>query len=615
MTDIQNYPKQSNYETTLAGPITASQTAGIEVITQPGYTPTGETIRVTVLNPKGVEHFTCTGWTDGVFTGVVRGLPLYTGGASSARAHGAGIKVIIGNPWQLYDDMATAINSKLDETDGVAVTPGKVAVYASLAALNAAYPTPANGKEAYCTAEGKFYDSIGGAWVARESGGTFANMSETVAGKGEAATLAEQGAHTETGGTGALLMLQSKNTIKTPGTYTPAYMTGGSSATNTFGTWAAVTNGSFTITIDGVVRNITGLNFSSVASMANVATIIQTGIRAATGSTETCTWVTDHFVITSVNTTSASQVSVTSATGSGTDISGVGGTAFMDSETGRGTATTKILDQTFDANKTLVAGDDGRLTALLAPKVMAMSLVAGEAMDGTTTPVAVYVSDGSNSRTTGRVYKGDADDTTNMAVRFHGFIKENVAVGDTVTVYYEGVVNGFSGLTRGVKYHLSGTAGAIAAAVANVSVTVGLAISTTELLIHKETLIAEVSHATALTAGSMPLTVQTFVGFRPKAIIAICGFTEGAATTGAKNIAAFLYGGGAQGAAHMAMEGTGSDGAATNAFRIYTDEGTALAAYFALAVTAVDDTSFSVQWSVSGGANNITPNVYYLVFG
>lgn len=615
MTDISNYPKQSNYETTLSTPITASQTTGIVVENFPSYTPSGETVRVTVLNPKGVEHFTCTGWSGGEFTGVTRGVPTYTGGSSSARAHGAGVKVIIGNPWQLYEDFANAINSKLDETDGVATTPFKVAVYASLAALNAAYPTPANGKEAYCTSEGKFYDSIGGAWVARESGGTFSNMSESVAGKGEAATLAEQGTHTETGGTGGLLVLQSKNTIKTPGTYTPAYMTGGSSATNTFGTWAAVTDGSFRITIDGVQRDISGLNFSAVASMANVATVIQTGIRAATGSTETCVWSTDHFVITSVNTTSASQVSVTSATGSGTDISGVGATAYMDSESGRGTATTKVLDQTQDENKTLIASSDGRLSPYLTSKSRIVMMVAGEALDGTTTPVAVYVSDGSNSRTTGRVYKADADDTTNMAVRFFGFVRESVAAGDTVAVYIDGVVAGFTGLTRGVKYHLSATAGAIAAASANVSVTVGIAMSTTELLIHKETLIAEVAHSTSLTSASMPLTVQTSIGFRPKAILAIAGVTSGAATTGAKSFASFLYGGGSQGAGYIAMEGTGSDGAAGNAFRLHADNATALNAYYALTVSAVDDTSFSVQWTGSGSPASFTANVYYLIFG
>lgn len=215
MSDLNNIPKQSNFETTLAVPIDSSQTTGITLSVDPDYTPSGETVRVTILNPKGVEHLTCTGWTANVLSGVTRGVAAYSGGASTARAHGAGTKVIIGNPWQLYSDIQTAINSKLDETDGVCTTPLQDAVYASEAALNAAIPTPANGRSAYCTLEGKAYDSIGGAWVARESGGTFANASTTNAGKVEESTLAEQGSQTAVGGTGARLFMSPSNTAKT----------------------------------------------------------------------------------------------------------------------------------------------------------------------------------------------------------------------------------------------------------------------------------------------------------------------------------------------------------------------------------------------------------------
>ena len=205
MSNLSNIPKQSNFETTLASPIDSSQTTGITLAAQPSYTPSGETVRITILNPKGIEHITATGWTGNVLSGVTRGVASYTGGSSTARAHGAGVKVIIGNPWQLYNDIATAINSKLDKSGGVATTPLTDATYASLAALQAAFPSPTNGMSAYCTAEGKVYDGIGGSWVARESGGTFANASETVAGRVEAATSAETAAGTDTGGTGALV--------------------------------------------------------------------------------------------------------------------------------------------------------------------------------------------------------------------------------------------------------------------------------------------------------------------------------------------------------------------------------------------------------------------------
>jgi len=55
----------------------------------------------------------------------------------------------------------------------------------------------------YVTADGKFYDKVSWSRVARESGGTFANASTTVAGKWEVNTTAESKAWTDTWTTGA----------------------------------------------------------------------------------------------------------------------------------------------------------------------------------------------------------------------------------------------------------------------------------------------------------------------------------------------------------------------------------------------------------------------------
>jgi hypothetical protein len=155
--------------------------------------------------------------------------------------------------------------------------------------------------------------------------------------------------------------------------YTPALLTGGNAATAVLATWTAVTDGSFRITIDGTLRNITGLTFAGCTTMAMVAGRIQNGIRAATGSLETCTWSTDHFVINSVNTTSSSAITVTSATGGGTDISGVGATTFMDAEVAVGTVTAAALSYTslvlqnptgtFTNNETITDSKTGVATA------------------------------------------------------------------------------------------------------------------------------------------------------------------------------------------------------------------------------------------------------------
>lgn len=132
-----------------------------------------------------------------------------------------------------------------------------------------------------------------------------------------------------------------------PATPTNAYLTGGTSATSVVATWVAVTDGEFAMTIDGTAYDITGIDFSSgVSDMDDVASAIQTAIRAATGDSHTTVaWSTDHFVITArISITVASAVSG----GSGTDISGAGATAFMDADVG---AADEVVTAATNSNK------------------------------------------------------------------------------------------------------------------------------------------------------------------------------------------------------------------------------------------------------------------------
>lgn len=121
-----------------------------------------------------------------------------------------------------------------------------------------------------------------------------------------------------------------------PATPTSALLTGGTSATAVIGTWNAVTDGEFAITIDGVAADITALDFSAAADMAGVASIIEDAIQSEFGLFITCVWSTNKFII-----TARKSITVLSAVsgGSGTDISGAGATAFMDGDTGHGTVT------------------------------------------------------------------------------------------------------------------------------------------------------------------------------------------------------------------------------------------------------------------------------------
>lgn len=111
-------------------------------------------------------------------------------------------------------------------------------------------------------------------------------------------------------------------------------------------------------------------------------------------------------------------------------------------------------------------------------------LVAGENIDGSSTPELVYVSDGSGGRTSGRVYR--ADDTTvyDDAINPIGFTYDNVTTGQNINVVTTGIISGFSGLTIGANYYLTSTAGTISTTPSSNNVEpIGRAISETQILI------------------------------------------------------------------------------------------------------------------------------------
>ncbi|MCK4521610.1 MAG: DUF3383 family protein [Nanoarchaeota archaeon] len=151
--------------------------------------------------------------------------------------------------------------------------------------------------------------------------------------------------------TGLLPFVQAQVIAGTVG-LAAAYLTGGTSAQGTFGTWAAVSDASFRITIDGTAYNVDAIDFTGAGDMDAVATILQADLRTATGGTETVVWSTDHFIITSGITTASSAVTVTeTSTGTvGTDISGAGAADWMDSDTGNGTETAVALAGTITAS-------------------------------------------------------------------------------------------------------------------------------------------------------------------------------------------------------------------------------------------------------------------------
>lgn len=135
------------------------------------------------------------------------------------------------------------------------------------------------------------------------------------------------------------------------GVYTPAYLTGGTDTSPGGFGWQFILNPEFRITIDGVIRDIKMSGFPFFGSLGNksiIAAIIQAAIRTTTGGFETCIFDTNHFVISSGDTSVTSAITVTSAIpgGTGTDISGPG---YLDCAVGVGAVTAKAGSTTVTA--------------------------------------------------------------------------------------------------------------------------------------------------------------------------------------------------------------------------------------------------------------------------
>lgn len=92
-----------------------------------------------------------------------------------------------------------------------------------------------------------------------------------------------------------------------------------SAAAQAMANWTAITAGSFDVTVDGVLKSVTGLNFGAATNLNAVASDITTALAGAA----TCAWNASYqrFEFESATTGVASSVSFLSAQGTGTDIS------------------------------------------------------------------------------------------------------------------------------------------------------------------------------------------------------------------------------------------------------------------------------------------------------
>lgn len=295
-----------------------------------------------------MENFSFTGITQNaggtaILTGVIRGLRFnspYTQDTALRQAHAGGTIVVISNSAPFYNELSGKDNDETITGIWTYTTPNFPQMNDSTA------PTTDNQ-----LATKKYADDLAIAGAP--------DSTATVKGLVETATSAESQAGTDSGGTSAPLFalpsdiavnVQNAQHIFSTSTddFVAAFLTGDTGAQSTPATWAAVSDGSFRITVDGTARNVDAIDFTGDATMDDVAATIQAALRTATSALETVVWSTDHFIISSVNAIStSSSITVTdTSTGTvGTDISGAGGSDWMDADTANGVVTAAVMTE------------------------------------------------------------------------------------------------------------------------------------------------------------------------------------------------------------------------------------------------------------------------------
>ena len=116
MTDFTTYPRQDFYESELDTSITATDTT-IQVADAVDFTLSSGSFYA-VIDPEGTQEVVEVTNISGTTWTVVRGIALYEGDTSGGSPHGGGVPIILANNWKHFDDIQTAIASKLDLDGG-----------------------------------------------------------------------------------------------------------------------------------------------------------------------------------------------------------------------------------------------------------------------------------------------------------------------------------------------------------------------------------------------------------------------------------------------------------------------------------------------------------------
>jgi len=123
---------------------------------------------------------------------------------------------------------------------------------------------------------------------------------------------------------------------------------------------------------------------------------------------------------------------------------------------------------------------------------------------------SLYLSDGSGALTAGRWYKTDADNAySSTAAGATGFAPSAISSGASGTIRNTGRITGMSSLTAGAIYYASGTAGAVTISAPTNARIVGVADSTTSLVVLSGEMVAS-----ATVAGIVSTGAQSFAGLK-----------------------------------------------------------------------------------------------------
>lgn len=192
MSDLSIIPLQDWFETQLSQDWNGA-VGTVYVLATPSYTPTTTNTYI-VVNPwkTNMQIAEITDYDSTAKTLTVSSISFEKGLGitSSQQTHSTGSKVIISDNYQYWEDIQTAINSKLDDTGGTmtwllqfsGTTHWGLKVN-SLTTVQRDSLTPANGLIIYNSTAWEFQIYQGGAWSTVASGSTQPNASTTVLGK------------------------------------------------------------------------------------------------------------------------------------------------------------------------------------------------------------------------------------------------------------------------------------------------------------------------------------------------------------------------------------------------------------------------------------------------